>query len=121
MGTVLAISALVCSMATQAPAPGGVLNLPLFHLPESWAVGPRVRTWRTPAVNRLGAWQLGDVWPVSSWSSLDDDGSWKLHHFEAHRFFESLHLLLRRLDGSLLLEDSGFHLLPGEERRLRLG
>ena len=35
MGTVLAISALLCSMATQAPAPGGVLNLPLFHLPAN--------------------------------------------------------------------------------------
>ena len=36
--------------------------IPLCHLPESWAVAPRVRSWRAPPVNRMGAWQLEDVW-----------------------------------------------------------
>jgi beta-mannosidase len=46
-------------------------------------------------------WQLNDVWPVSSWSSLDYDGSWKLLHYEARRFFEALHLALITKDGAV--------------------
>ena len=34
------------------------------------------------------------LWPASSWSSLDYDGTWKLLHYEARRFFEPLHLAL---------------------------
>jgi ABC-type transport system substrate-binding protein len=40
----------------------GYRVIPLFHLPDTWAVTPQVRTWRGPAVNRLGGWQLEDVW-----------------------------------------------------------
>src|SRR5699024_10558602 len=32
-------------------------------------------------------WQLNDVWPGASWSSLDYDGRWKALHFHARRFF----------------------------------
>lgn len=32
-------------------------------------------------------WQLNDCWPVISWSSLDQDGNWKLLHHEARRSF----------------------------------
>jgi ABC-type transport system substrate-binding protein len=40
----------------------GARVIPLVHLPESWSVAPRVRTWRGPAVDRLGAWRLENVW-----------------------------------------------------------
>ena len=33
--------------------------IPLFHLPVASAAGPRVRGW---APDRLGAWNLADVW-----------------------------------------------------------
>jgi beta-mannosidase len=32
-------------------------------------------------------WQLNDLWPVCSWSSLEYDGKWKLLHYAARRFF----------------------------------
>ncbi|KQN94114.1 beta-mannosidase [Sphingomonas sp. Leaf231] len=32
-------------------------------------------------------WQLNDVWPAISWSSIDYEGRWKLLHHAARRFF----------------------------------
>ena len=40
----------------------GYRAVPLFYLPEVWGVGPRVRTWQVPAIDRDGAWRLGNVW-----------------------------------------------------------
>ena len=32
-------------------------------------------------------WQLNDIWPVASWSSVDYFGRWKALHYNAKRFF----------------------------------
>lgn len=32
-------------------------------------------------------WQLNDIWPGYSWSSLDQGGGWKLLHYAVRRFF----------------------------------
>ncbi len=32
-------------------------------------------------------WQLNDIWPVASWSSVDYYGRWKALHYRAKRFF----------------------------------
>ena len=39
---------------------GGVA--PLFHLPEIFGAGARVKTWLERPVGPLGAWRLADVW-----------------------------------------------------------
>jgi beta-mannosidase len=32
-------------------------------------------------------WQINDIWPCASWSSIDSFGRWKALHYEARRFF----------------------------------
>lgn len=44
-------------------------------------------------------WQLNDVWPGASWSSLDHDGHWKPLHFNARRFFADVAVAALRDEG----------------------
>jgi beta-mannosidase len=45
-------------------------------------------------------WQLNDVWPGASWSSVDWFGRWKALHFHARRFYAPVAVAaLRGLDG----------------------
>ncbi|QNN45397.1 glycoside hydrolase family 2 protein [Thermomonas brevis] len=43
-------------------------------------------------------WQLNDVWPGASWSSLDYFGHWKALHFHARRFFADVAVAALRDD-----------------------
>jgi beta-mannosidase len=45
-------------------------------------------------------WQLNDVWPGASWSSIDYFGRWKALHFHARRFFAPLAVAALRDGGS---------------------
>jgi beta-mannosidase len=44
-------------------------------------------------------WQLNDVWPGASWSSVDFYGRWKALQFHARRFFAPLAIVAQRHDG----------------------
>ena len=48
-----------------------------------------VEHWRRMMPRTMGAlyWQINDVWPVASWSSIDYFGRWKAMHYMAKRFF----------------------------------
>ncbi len=35
-------------------------------------------------------WQINDIWPCASWSSIDSFGRWKALHYAARRFFAPL-------------------------------
>ncbi len=43
-------------------------------------------------------WQLNDVWPGASWSSLDYFGHWKALHYHARRFFAEVAVAALRDD-----------------------
>ncbi|MFV7424863.1 beta-mannosidase [Stenotrophomonas geniculata] len=45
-------------------------------------------------------WQLNDVWPGASWSSVDYSGRWKALHFAARRFFAPVTVAALRDEGS---------------------
>ncbi|MCX7027640.1 MAG: glycoside hydrolase family 2 protein [Spirochaetes bacterium] len=66
-------------------------TLYLSQVQQALAIKTAVEYWRTNRPRCSGAlyWQLNDVWPVTSWSSLEYDGSWKLLQYEAKRFYDS--------------------------------
>lgn len=67
-------------------------------------------------------WQLNDVWPGASWSSVDWYGRWKALHFHARRFYAPVAVAaLRTPQGatSISLLNDRTHAVRGE-LRLRL-
>ena len=54
-------------------------------------------------------WQLNDVWPGASWSSIDWFGRWKLLNFAARRFYAPQAIVAEHTDGATriaLISDS---------------
>ncbi|MBU0927795.1 MAG: glycoside hydrolase family 2 protein [Spirochaetes bacterium] len=76
-------------------------TLYLSQVQQAMAIKTAVEYWRCNRPRCMGAlyWQLNDVWPGASWSSLEYDGSWRLLHHEARRFFDPLLLALFVKDG----------------------
>jgi beta-mannosidase len=62
-----------------------------------------VEHWRRIKPWCMGAlyWQLNDLWPVASWSSMDYEGRWKTLQHEATRFFAPLLISIANQDGKL--------------------
>ena len=56
---------------------------------QAWCMQVAVEHFRRQQPQCLGAiyWQLNDVWPVASWSSLEYGNRWKVLHHVARRFF----------------------------------
>lgn len=59
------------------------------QLLQAEAIKYGVEHWRRNRGRCMGAiyWQLNDIWPVASWSSVDYYGRWKALHYYARRFF----------------------------------
>lgn len=59
------------------------------QLVQADAIKYGVEHWRRNRGRCMGAiyWQLNDIWPVASWSSIDYYGRWKALHYYAKRFF----------------------------------
>lgn len=62
----------------------------LSQVQQALAIKSAVEYWRHLQPTCMGAlyWQLNDVWPVCSWSSLEYSGKWKLLHYAARRFYQ---------------------------------
>lgn len=66
----------------------------LSQLQQGLAIQTAVEYWRFHAQRCAGMmyWQLNDLWPGASWSSLEYNGNWKLLHYMARRFYRPLHI-----------------------------
>jgi beta-mannosidase len=62
----------------------------LSQVQQGLAMRTAIEYWRSLKPHCMGTlyWQLNDTWPVASWSGLNNDGSWKLLHYMARRFYE---------------------------------
>jgi len=70
---------------------------------QALAIRTAVEHWRRLRPWCMGTiyWQINDLWPVASWSSIDYHGRWKvLHHF-AQRFFSPLLASIVHQDGKV--------------------
>ncbi len=74
----------------------------LSQVQQALAIRTAVEYWRTLRPRCMGTlyWQLDDCWPVCSWSSIEHDGTWKLLHYAARRFFAPLMLAVFLKDGA---------------------
>jgi beta-mannosidase len=59
---------------------------------QAMAIQTAVEHWRRLKPWCMGAiyWQINDLWPVASWSSIDYHGRWKALHHAAARFYAPL-------------------------------
>jgi beta-mannosidase len=77
----------------------------LSQLQQALAIETAVRYWRSLKPHTMGAlyWQLNDVWPAVSWSSIDYFLAWKTLHYHACRFFAPVATAARIEDGRLVV------------------
>ena len=64
----------------------------LSQVQQARAMKIAIEYWRTLHGRTMGTlyWQLNDIWPVASWSSIDYYGKWKLLHYAARRFYNPI-------------------------------
>ncbi|MBO5137549.1 MAG: glycoside hydrolase family 2 protein [Spirochaetaceae bacterium] len=77
--------------------PQGIKNmLYLSQVQQAMAIKTAVEYWRSLRPICMGSliWQLNDVWPVASWSSIEYSGKWKLLHYETKKFFAPIHVAI---------------------------
>lgn len=73
--------------------PNGFENMIyLSQVQQAIAIKTAVEYWKSLAPHCLGAiiWQINDVWPCPSWSSIEYNGHWKLLHYEIQKFFSNV-------------------------------
>ena len=74
----------------------------LSQLQQALAMKTAVDHFRSLRPRCMGAlyWQLNDVWPAASWSSLEYGGKWKLLHYVARRFYAPIALSTKKLENN---------------------
>lgn len=77
----------------------------LSQVQQALAIRTAVDWWRSLEPYCMGAlvWQLNDVWPGPSWSSIEYGGKWKLLHYAEREMFEPVHLSQAIKDGKYSL------------------
>ncbi|NLK45257.1 MAG: glycoside hydrolase family 2 protein [Treponema sp.] len=86
--------------------PEGFFNmLYLSQVQQATAIKTAVDYWRSIRPVCMGSiiWQLNDVWPVASWSSIEYCGKWKLLHYAAKDFFAPINVALFKKDNKIFV------------------
>ena len=75
----------------------------LSQVQQALAIKTGVEYWRHLRPVCMGAlyWQLNDLWPVASWSSIEYNGNWKQLHFHAKKFFAPVIISAYKLEDSV--------------------
>ena len=69
------------------PAPPSAL-IYLSQIEQAIGLETAISYWRSlPKCNGILVWQLNDIWPGASWSTVEYDGSWKPAHYHLRRLF----------------------------------
>lgn len=87
--------------------PCGFANqLYLSQVQQALAIETAVTYWRSLMPYCAGTlfWQLNDVWPVSSWSSIEYSGKWKALQYAARRFYSTVSPILYTEGGKLFFK-----------------
>lgn len=73
---------------------------------QALAIETAVTYWRSLMPYCMGTliWQLNDVWPVASWSSIEYTGRWKPLQYAIKHFYAPLCPLLYNKDGTLYVK-----------------
>lgn len=93
--------------------PSGFENMVyVSQIQQAEAIRTAIEYWRSLTPYCMGSivWQLNDVWPGPSWSSIEYGGKWKLLHYTEKRAYEPVHLSIYEKDGELqvwLINDYG--------------
>ncbi len=76
----------------------------LSQVQQARAMKIAIEYWRSLYGHTMGTlfWQLNDIWPVASWSSIDYYGKWKLLHYAARRFYEPIHPIIYMKEDGLV-------------------
>jgi beta-mannosidase len=66
----------------------------LSQILQAYGIEYGIEGWRRDMPRSMGClyWQLNDIWPGTTWSSIDYFGRWKALHFRARHFFEPIHI-----------------------------
>lgn len=67
----------------------------LSQIQQGLAMKTAIEYWRSTKPRCMGTlyWQINDIWPVASWSSLDYGGQWKVMQYMARRFFNLVNVV----------------------------
>jgi beta-mannosidase len=59
---------------------------------QAYAMQTAIESHRRNKPRSMGTlmWQLNDVWPVTSWASVDYYGTWKAVHYMQKRIYQDL-------------------------------
>jgi beta-mannosidase len=73
----------------------------LSQVQQALAIKTGVEFWRHLRPVCMGTlyWQLNDLWPVASWSSIEYNGNWKQLHYHAKKFYAPVIIAGFKLDG----------------------